>query len=55
MDYEIKVTVTSDFGEEIYKRSVALPEQIEMLRADIEAHINNYEDCQDELHNQNAD
>ena len=45
MEYRIAVTVESvDGNEEFYRRTVALPEQLPMLRQDVESAINVYED-----------
>jgi len=49
MQYEITITVTEkNNGEEIYRRTVPLPEQIEMLRGDIEDAMEQYEEEQEE-------
>lgn len=49
MQYIIKVTVAvKDDGEEIYSRTVTLPEQIGMLEGDVAEAINVFEEKMDE-------
>lgn len=45
MQYKIEIIVTEKCdGEEVYRREVALPEQIGMLQSDIEGAMESHEE-----------
>jgi len=45
MQYNIEIIVTEkNYGEEVYRRTVALPQQIGMLEVDIERAMEEYEE-----------
>lgn len=54
MQYNIEIIVTEkNYGEEVYRRTVTLPEQIGMLEDDVIAAQEAYEEKQDDYGREN--